>query len=75
MILDFNDLTVTEQNQALDNLIKMNTTSFIAHLLREANFKSDLYGWFNIKQTAEGCEYWDQVLNRIINEKKSQNVN
>lgn len=69
MILDFNDLTITEQNQAVDNLIKMNDSMFVSYLLREGKFESDLWGWFNIHGTEEGWEYWDNIRQRINKEK------
>ena len=69
MILDFKDLTITEQSQAVENLIKMNDANFIAYLLRQGEFKSDLYGWFNIENTTEGWEYWYEIQKRINKEK------
>ena len=72
MILNFKDLTKSEQNEAIENLITMNNSSFIAYLLREGKFKSDLYGWFNLENTTEGWEYWYEIQKRIYNEKKKQ---
>ena len=59
--LTFKDLSREDQIKAINNIIKQSGLDQLAYLIEKNEM--NLYRWFNFGESAEGSDYWLNLIN------------
>jgi len=74
MNLDFKKLSVNDQVKAVENVIRLDSVGYLCYLIGNGEKSHDVYGWFSLKDSLEGSDYWYDVANEIIKKEENEKV-
>jgi hypothetical protein len=74
MNLDFKKLSVSDQVKAVENVIRLDSVSWLCYLIGNGEKSHDVYGWFTLSDSLEGSQYWYDVTNEIIKKEENEKV-
>jgi len=74
MNLDFKKLSVSDQVKAVENVIRLDSVSWLCYLIGNGEKSHDVYGWFVLSDSLEGDQYWYDVTNEIIKKEENEKV-
>jgi hypothetical protein len=63
MNLDFRKLEYGDQIKAVENVIKLESTCYLAYLISKEKY--DVYSWFSFSQSIEGDDYWFNLKEKV----------
>jgi hypothetical protein len=74
MNLDFKKLSVSDQVKAVENVIRLDSVSWLCYLIGNGEKSHDVYGWFILGDSLEGEQYWYDVTNEITKSETNEKV-
>jgi hypothetical protein len=74
MNLDFKKLRVSDQVKAVENVIRLDSVSWLCYLIGNGEKSHDVYGWFAFEDSLEGDQYWYYVTNEITKNEANEKV-
>ena len=74
MNLDFKKLSVSDQVKAVENVIRLDSVSWLCYLIGNGEKSHDVYGWFAMSDSLEGDQYWYDVKNEIKRKEENEKV-
>jgi len=74
MNLDFKKLSVSDQVKAVENVIRLDSVSWLCYLIGNGEKSHDVYGWFVLSDSLEGDQYWYDVKNEIKRKEANEKV-
>ena len=66
MNLDFKELSYDAKIKAIQNVISDDPTlNYLTYIISNGEKCHDVFGWFSLKLSIEGSEYWMNIKNEI----------